>query len=187
MQTKGFTIIETLVAIAVIMLAIVGPLTIANKGLVAAISARDQVTANYLAQDALEYLKNIRDNNLLAAVDWMRGINESGMCEYSSSVPANSKSCFIETATVGNLPEVCPGAVSDCGHLYYNESTKSYTHAHPAGTVATPFTRYYQVDMKNTSGTDYDDARVEVVVTWKTGTVVNKLSVKNNFFKVLRY
>jgi Tfp pilus assembly protein PilV len=62
---KGFTIIETLVAVTILMISIVGPLTIAQKSLMASIYARDQVTASFLAQDMIEKIKNDKSNALL--------------------------------------------------------------------------------------------------------------------------
>ncbi|MEK7184741.1 MAG: prepilin-type N-terminal cleavage/methylation domain-containing protein [Patescibacteria group bacterium] len=58
MQNGGFTIIETLVAITILMISIAGPLTIAQKGLTASIYARDQITASYLSQELMEKIKN---------------------------------------------------------------------------------------------------------------------------------
>ena len=60
---KGFTLVETLVAISILMIAIVGPMTIAQNGLSSSIYAREQFIAQFLAQDALEYVRNVRDNN----------------------------------------------------------------------------------------------------------------------------
>jgi len=60
---QGFTIVETLVAITILMISIAGPLTIAQKSLTAATQAKDQVIASYLAQDLMEYIKNARDNS----------------------------------------------------------------------------------------------------------------------------
>src|SRR5438046_1665614 len=61
----GFTIIETLVAIAILLLAIVGPLSIASTSLNSAYYAKDQVTAFYLAQEGIEYMRFLRDTNSL--------------------------------------------------------------------------------------------------------------------------
>ena len=64
---NGFTIVETLVAIAILMIAIAGPLTAANKAYTAAINARNQAVAYNLAQEALEYISNQKDNSLATA------------------------------------------------------------------------------------------------------------------------
>ena len=73
----GFTIIETLVAIAILLLAIVGPLTMAEKGLASAEAARQEITAFYLAQEAIEYVRNIRDTNALQnGGQWLQNLNE---------------------------------------------------------------------------------------------------------------
>lgn len=60
-QDKGFTLIETLVAIFILLIAVTGPMSAAQNSLKASFLARDQVTAFYLAQDAIEYIKNHRD------------------------------------------------------------------------------------------------------------------------------
>src|ERR1035437_7381734 len=75
-NSSGFTLVETLVAIAILMIAIAGPLTVAEKGLSASIYARDQLMASYLAQDAMESIKNIVDSNELdkangGTTDWL--------------------------------------------------------------------------------------------------------------------
>ena len=64
-KNTGFTLVETLVAIAILMIAIAGPLTVAEKGLSAAIYARDKLIGSYLAQDGMEAIKNIVDTNEL--------------------------------------------------------------------------------------------------------------------------
>jgi len=63
LASSGFTLVETLVAIAILMIAIAGPLTVAEKGLSASIYARDQLIGSYLAQDGMEYIKNMADTN----------------------------------------------------------------------------------------------------------------------------
>ena len=59
--TTGFTLVEALVAISLLMVAISSPMYIAQKGLSASMFARDQMTASFLAQDGIEAVKNIRD------------------------------------------------------------------------------------------------------------------------------
>lgn len=76
-QKGGFTILETLVAIAILILAITAPLAIIAQALRSSYYARDQVTAYYLAQEAIEFLRNRRDNVGLEATvpaeNWIDG------------------------------------------------------------------------------------------------------------------
>jgi prepilin-type N-terminal cleavage/methylation domain-containing protein len=74
-NNKGFTLIETLVAITILMISIAGPLTIAQKSLTAATIAKDQVIASFLAQEMIEQIKNDRDR--LGFSTW---ITESAPC-----------------------------------------------------------------------------------------------------------
>jgi len=46
-KKKGFTLVETLVAITVLMLSIAAPLTIAATALFSAYYARDEITASF--------------------------------------------------------------------------------------------------------------------------------------------
>lgn len=61
----GFTLIETLVAISILLIAITGPLGIVASSLKSSYFARDQITAFYLAQEGLEFVRNFRDTNSL--------------------------------------------------------------------------------------------------------------------------
>ena len=58
----GFTILETLVAISILVVALTAPLAIVSQALQSSYFARDQVTAYFLAQEAIEFLRNKRDN-----------------------------------------------------------------------------------------------------------------------------
>lgn len=76
-QTKratGFTLVETLLAIAILSLAVIGPLSIAANGLAAGTIGKDRLVAVALARDAIEYVRNRRDNNILAGQPWLEGI-----------------------------------------------------------------------------------------------------------------
>ena len=99
---SGFTLVETLVAVAILMIAIAGPLTVAEKGLSASIYARDQLMASYLAQDAMEYIRNIVDTNQIIMhetpnpdnITWLDstadGINDLTVCTFDDP-------CLVDT------------------------------------------------------------------------------------------
>lgn len=62
---RGFTLVETLVAITIIATALVGPFYAVQQALNASRNARDQLIATSLAQEGIEYVRSIRDSNYL--------------------------------------------------------------------------------------------------------------------------
>lgn len=66
-KEKGFTLVETLVAITILLLVIIGPITAAQKGVQQAYYANEQLSAVFLAQEAIEAVRERRDNQALAA------------------------------------------------------------------------------------------------------------------------
>lgn len=66
MNMKGFTLIESLVAVTILMIALVGPVSVMHRTYSAAYIAKDKLTASYLAQEGVEYVRAERDNAYLA-------------------------------------------------------------------------------------------------------------------------
>lgn len=78
---RGFTLVEALVAVAIVLLGVTAAFTSAQFGLSSTSAVRNRVTAIYLAQEALEGVKNIKDSNLQnislnnGTNDWLDGIS----------------------------------------------------------------------------------------------------------------
>ncbi|MDP3962577.1 MAG: prepilin-type N-terminal cleavage/methylation domain-containing protein [bacterium] len=162
-RNKGFTIIETLVAVAILMISIAGPLTIAHKGLLAAINARDQVTASYLAQDAMEYVKNMRDNNKLENHSWLAGFDG-----------CNS----VNACGVNTLNEANDAIVSDCGTCVLKKDNTGYNHSTGNNSQ---FSRIFYLDNINIG-----QATMVVEVKWNSGTIGNVVTYESEIFDVLK-
>ncbi len=168
-KRQGFTIIETLVAVAILMIAIAGPLTIAHKGLLAAVYAHNQVTASYLAQDAMEYIKNKKDTNMLQTtppVDWLLDIRG---CTTACSVDTLSGSIS------SNLSLPCASCVLYKSAIGYN---------HDSGQAKTQFTRYFF--LSDIDGVNDDEAKLTVIVTWNNGLISNQVLYESEIFKVTK-
>lgn len=150
-KNTGFTLIETLVAVLILASAIAGPLTIASKGLTAANVAKSQTTAQFLAQDALEYVRFVRDSNRLAGnSDWLARLRVGGCVSADGSA-----ACVVDT--LADTITTCGGTI--CPTFVYQ------------GGAASIFTRTISIQTpvgaNDCVGTNGCEAIVKVVVSWK--------------------
>ncbi|MBI4086787.1 prepilin-type N-terminal cleavage/methylation domain-containing protein [Candidatus Kaiserbacteria bacterium] len=157
----GFSLIEALVAISILLVAIAGPMTIAARGLQTAFYAREQVTGFSLAQEGVELVRAWRDGNALLGAPWLAGL--PGVCT------SNSHGCGIDARASGvvncNVPNNC--------RLNYDEGDRGfYTHA--AG-APTPFIRRIWIDP--VSGPGGNEAEVVVEVSWESGFFASERNV----------
>jgi prepilin-type N-terminal cleavage/methylation domain-containing protein len=63
---RGFTVIEMIIAIFILSVAIIGVFSALSVTVVLTANASDRLTGAYLAQEGIEIVRNIRDNNWLA-------------------------------------------------------------------------------------------------------------------------
>ncbi len=151
---SGFTLIETLIAVTILTLSVVGPMITANRAIVASRTARDQLTASYLAQEGIEYMRAVRDNAYLAAysagntsVAWSNFTTEIASCR-------TAPFCKFDPTGSGSL-SVCSGGVCPL----WLAPTNIYTPT--SGGTQTPFTRTIQ-----TVSVTATDEQVVSKVSW---------------------
>jgi len=172
-KNRGFTVLETLVAIFILVLAITGPMVFAQTGLRSAFLARDQITAFFLAQDAIETIKNVRDNNALKNRDWLYGLYEN--CRINPGT-----NCLISVETDlgnGNVKiESCPD--TGCRNLK-NDSTGRFGYTLSEG-VESRFTRNIYLTEVSTNR----ELRIVAEVKWTSNVRINesRIIVQENIF-----
>ena len=160
-RNKGFTLVESMVAISILSLAVTGPLVIAQKGIGSAIYARDQITASYLAQEGVEYVRNVRDTNRIKGLSWLSGLSNC----IGSSCAIDAR--FSSSTTLGAIT-ACPEGV--CPPLSIETANSLYGYGSGAGWKATPFTRIITLDNSVSS----KEVMVSVTVEWSTALFAPK-------------
>ncbi|OHA84515.1 MAG: hypothetical protein A2408_00755 [Candidatus Yonathbacteria bacterium RIFOXYC1_FULL_52_10] len=151
--SKGFTLVETLIAIAILVTAVLAPLAIAQSGIQAARYAQQQVTATFLAQSSLELVRyNIAYNLNTSNPNWLAGLD---VCQTACEIIS-----WQSKLDVGDeLFRTCSGA--DPCRVY--EIQGIYQVADNAASPITPYTRSLKVEETS----DEREVKVTTNVSWK--------------------
>jgi len=78
MKNAGFTLLETIVAVGLIVTGLISSLALINTSLVYVSNVQDRLVAANLAMEGIEIVRNIRDNNWHQGAAWDRGLEENG-------------------------------------------------------------------------------------------------------------
>jgi len=149
---NGFTLVETLVAIAILLLAVAAPLSLATKSLNSSALSKQQITASFLAQEAMEFIRNVRDENVLKDSNWLS--NHISKCY-------GSDGCTVDPTDSGTTKiKACNGS---CPLLRYNELTGVYNHSSLSGTADSIYTRTIKIIEIDSN----KEIAVKVTVSWK--------------------
>lgn len=161
---KAFTLIETLVAISVLIMALVGPLTIAEQSLRSAYYSRDQITAFYLAQEGIEYMRAVRDQNYLVGLSWLTGISN-----------CTNVNCYVDFPNFNH--SACPNDV--CPALLVSTTDGLFNHQSGA---TSKFTR--SVTLKTVPNAT-NQMIVSVTISWVSGNIQRSFQLEERIFNWL--
>ena len=183
-RTRGITLIETVVAVTILVAAITGPMTLASQSLKASRDARNELIATHLAEEGVEIVHSVRDNNSATDISatrtsWMNTI-------YAACMKGCGADPTDHTVPVWgpNVVISCPaGDCSSVQNLYFNPATGLYKQsANPLSSPwsITPFKRV--ITLQGIDAGPQRQVRVTSTVTYsgfantlRTVTVVDDL------------
>ncbi|MDQ2933163.1 MAG: prepilin-type N-terminal cleavage/methylation domain-containing protein [bacterium] len=180
---NGFTIVETLIAITVLMIAVAGPLVVASKGLTSALNSKDQMIASFLAQESMEVIKNKKNINITANNSWLLGMetcSSSPRCD-ASALDVTTK---INTECFNERPILNNDNISGC-EIYFDESQGGYVNN--GGGVRTKFYRYFYLADVLSQGVPVENEKtVHVFVEWPEGKIPYQVELVSQMFNAPR-
>lgn len=175
-KQSGFTLIETLVAIFILTLTLGGLLTLAANGYYSVRYSRNQIVANNLIQESLEYFHNSRDTAMQQGSDWLTwtgSFNVSGTGSILGG--ANTQGCYansgciVDPYTTSSPVRACSGACPTTtfyANGLYGYSSSSYPMASSLGAASA--TTYIRTITTQLNGAD--QMIVTSSVSWMNGT-----------------
>lgn len=139
----GFSLLETTIAIAIMVSAILGPMGISSQSIRSASVARNNIVASNLAQEGIELIRVLRHNNRFLGNSWMRGLDS---CFSANGCRVDARDLSAQTCS------------SPCTPLRFDDSLKLYNYSSGSDSI---FSR--AVTISNITG---DEVRVRVSVLW---------------------
>lgn len=169
---SGFTIVESMVAIGVLTISILAAFGAVQSSLQNSIGVKDQITAHFLAQEGMEFIRNIRDANTLAyqtdgTTHWLHN-----MSELAGDICYFGKSCTMDSTTASFVS--CPSAGA-CPNLRREAATGLV--GYNAGWTLTNFNREIQL-----TSITADQILVTVTMRWTTRGIAKTFQASELLF-----
>lgn len=184
-SSKGFTVLESIVAILILSLAVSGGFSAVRQGLVQTSMSKDEIKAFYLAQEAIEIVRNQRDANRLAnangiPTNWLNVIQ--GCLDVTCAVDATGPNDIYLVA--------CGDDWDSCSYL--NQQTENanasdyllYSQQNGTNWTSTNFKREIQIAIVDNPA-DPQEISVTVRITWERGILDYEYETRVNLFNLL--
>ncbi len=114
----GFTLVETLVAVSIFTMSILGLMSVLASGISNTNYAKEKIIASYLAQEGIEYIRNMRDTEVL----YGSGNGNARWNKFKSDL----NSCNNDTDHACGLKKPLPFGIFQCSASIVNEKCNLY-------------------------------------------------------------
>lgn len=183
---SGYSLIEVMIAVGILMMAIVAPMTIAVKSIQSSRYTLEQNTATFLAQEALSVVEMTRNHFALQSIhnnnnshwDWTGGLDD---CRDNTGCAFDVRDPYSLFESGNNVID-CDTDGENC-RLYYDETWNRSNFRVTGGSAgeSSPFIRRVFVD--NISDRELT---VRVEVEWDSGFLgqEQRVSITSSYFNL---
>ena len=171
-NNKGFTLVETLIAISVFTLSIVALMSFLSQNISNTGYAKKKIIAAYLAQEGIEYIRNMRDNYILytgtTSLAWNDFIGKISPCD-------SSNDCGFDSSISFNNPNsvfLCSAHTEQC-KLYVNNGDYNTN----LNGIDSGFVREIRM-----ASTNLNEIKIFSTVSWSQGVGVYSITFSDSLF-----
>jgi len=174
-KKNGFTLVECLVAISILIIGILSGFILVTKALYNATVIQDRLTASFLAQEGIELVRNIRDTNFIrsltsSGVSWRDGLGkaeETGVLCYTIDAFSSEGINLKQVSCDSSQP------------LKYDENQNIYNYQKG---YETHFDRKIKIEKISA-----DEIRVISYLKWKTKNTDFDLEVEDHLYNWFKF
>ncbi len=181
---EGFTLVETLISLSIFSFAILGLMSVLGSGIANTHYAKTKLVASYLAQEGIEYMRNIRDDFMLyspsSAAGWaafnVHLTRPQSLCDVNGCYFDDSNLDYSNPSKpmAGIDLNLCAGQGAVCPDLLYDGATGKYGYASGFPSGYNRKIRTLVIGAKET--------RVTSTVSWMQGSGAYSITFSENFF-----
>ncbi|MFA6376210.1 MAG: prepilin-type N-terminal cleavage/methylation domain-containing protein [Candidatus Paceibacterota bacterium] len=176
---QGFTLIEVITALTIIMVGIIGAFQLVNQSLATSNTTSMQLTAAYLGKEGFEIVRNIRDDNYLKYLfsegdDGYENLDTAWMNGLASNGSPYSRDCSAGCGADYTMRQLETGWAGQ--KLKHDGNFFNYTTGSP-----TLYQRIIKVTPKP-SVADTDYLNVSVKVIWSDRGKSRSIEIQENLY-----
>lgn len=166
----GFTLVETLIAILILAMTIGALLSLTAGGFFTIRYAKNDIVANNLLQESLEYIHNVRDTASQQGVSWDAWKASLG---FPGASCFSADGCMINPYAQSPADTIVACAPSGCENILFYETSTFYGYATP-NTVSQSGEQSFPTSFVRTVTATEGLVPTQVIVTakisWMNGT-----------------
>jgi Tfp pilus assembly protein PilV len=170
-QNGGFTLVESLVAISIFTLSILALMSILTRGISDTSYAKKKIIAEYLSQEGIEFVRNMRDSYILPAptaqVGW-----DAFNARLVNSACNTATGCYFNDASPDYNTSVVSCGGGTCPDILYNSATGKYGYS---GTNSGYRRRITVTQISN-------ETKIISTVYWAQGSGTYSISLSETLF-----
>ena len=175
---KGFTLVETLVAIAIFATSVLVFMTVLASDISNTGYAKEKIVASYLAQEGIESVRNLRDTYMLFSVTADSGWGSfrtkltSASCQLSNGCYLNLDNLFSQSPPMPMTKISYTACSSSCPQFLYDTSSGKYNYT--SGTSSGYIRKIRIVSI------DANEIKILSTVYWQQGSGTHSLTLSES-------
>jgi type II secretory pathway pseudopilin PulG len=162
---RGFTLIEALIAISILIIGIVSSFILVTRALYNTNIIQDRLTASFLAQEGLELVRQIRDSN------YLNKINGGSINWDNNLAPGTYRISFENGLEKIQSPNEA--------QLYFHDDSGLFNYISSDGKL-TSFSRKINIEQISS-----DELKITTIINWQTKGSEYTIQVEDHLFNWL--